>query len=68
MCQGKMKFCKIIREMSGNFTFQLDKTRIFGPYVSLLLNSTNFWLKYCQGNLNLCQGNVRKMSGNFGQS
>ena len=21
MCQGKMKFCKNVREMSGNFTF-----------------------------------------------
>ena len=24
MFQGKMKFCKNIREMSGNFTFQPD--------------------------------------------
>ena len=46
MCRGKMKFCKNVREMSGNFTFQLDEARIFGPNISLLLNSTNFRLKF----------------------
>ena len=36
MCQGKMKFCKNIREISGNFTFQPDEARMFGPrYVFL---------------------------------
>ena len=39
MCQGKMKFCKIVREMSGNFTFQPDEARIFGPDIFFLLNS-----------------------------
>ena len=66
MCRGKMKFCNNVRQMSGNFTLQLDEARIFGPDVSFLLNSSNFWLQYCLGNLNLCQGNVRKVSGNFG--
>ena len=39
MCQGKMKFCKNVREMSGNFTFQPDEPRIFGPDIFFLLNS-----------------------------
>ena len=39
MCQGKMKFCKSVREMSGNFTFQLDEAWMFGPDVFFLLNS-----------------------------
>ena len=39
MCQGRMKFCKNIREMSGNFTFEPDKVGMFGPDVSFLLNS-----------------------------
>ena len=50
---GKMKCCKNIREMSGNFTFQPDEAGMFGPIVSFLLNSSNFRLGYCQGNLNL---------------
>ena len=65
MSQGKMKFCKNVREMSGNFTFQPDEAGMFGPDVSFLLNPSNFRLQYCQGNLNLCQGNVRELSGNF---
>ena len=61
MCQGKMKFCKKnVREMSGNFTFQPDEARMFCPDVFFLLNSLNFRLQYCQGNLNLRQGKVRK--------
>ena len=39
MCQGKMKFCKNIREMSGNVTFQPNEAGMFGPDVSFLLNS-----------------------------
>ena len=39
MCKGRMKFCKNIREMSGNFTFEPDKVGMFGPDVSFLLNS-----------------------------
>ena len=39
MCQGKMKFCKNIREMSRNFTFHPDEAGMFGPDVSVLLNS-----------------------------
>ena len=39
MCQGKMKSCKNVREMSGNFTFQPDEAGMFGPDVSVLLNS-----------------------------
>ena len=39
MCQGKLKFGKNVREMSGNFTFQPDGARMFGPDVSFLLNS-----------------------------
>ena len=31
MCQGKMKFCKNVREMSGNFTFQSDEAGMFVP-------------------------------------
>ena len=60
MCQGKMKFCKNVRKMSENFTFQPDEARIFDPDVSSLLHSLNFLLQYCQGNLNLHQGNVRE--------
>ena len=33
MCQGKMKFCNNVREVSGNFTFQTDEARMFGPNV-----------------------------------
>ena len=44
MCQGKMKFCKNVREMSGNFTFQTDEVRIFGPIIFFLLNSKKFRL------------------------
>ena len=36
---GKMKFCKNVREMSGNFTFQPDEAGLLGPNVSFLLNS-----------------------------
>ena len=32
-----MKFCKNVREMSGNFTFQPDEAGMFGPDVSFLL-------------------------------
>ena len=38
MCQGKMKFCKNVREMSGNFTFQPDEARMFGTDMFFLLN------------------------------
>ena len=38
-CQGKMKFCKNVREMSGNFTFQPNEAGMFGPNVSFSLNS-----------------------------
>ena len=31
MCQGLMKFCKSVREISGNFTYQPDEARMFGP-------------------------------------
>ena len=34
-----MKFCKNIREMSGNITFQPDEAGMFGHNVSFLLNS-----------------------------
>ena len=33
-CPGKMKFCKKVREMSGNFTVQPDEAGMFGPDVS----------------------------------
>ena len=36
---GKTKFCKNVREMSVNFTFQSDKAGMFGSDVSFLLNS-----------------------------
>ena len=49
-----MKFCKNVREMSGNFTFQPDEAGMFGPNVFFF--PKNFWLQYCQGNLNLRQG------------
>ena len=39
ICQKRMKFCKNIREMSGNFTFQPDEIGIFGHDVAFLLNS-----------------------------
>ena len=39
MFLGKMKFCKNVRKMSGNFTSQLYEARIFGRSVSFLLNS-----------------------------
>ena len=39
VCQGKMKFCKKVREVSGNFTFQPDEARMFGPNAFFLLNS-----------------------------
>ena len=35
---GKIKFCKNIKEMSGNFTFQPDEARIFNPNVLFFLN------------------------------
>ena len=39
MCQGKMKFCKNVWEMSVNFTFQPDEARMFGTNIFFLLNS-----------------------------
>ena len=36
MFQGKMKFCKDVREMSRNVTFQHDQVRMFGPDVFFL--------------------------------
>ena len=39
MCQKRMKFCKNIREMSENSTFQPDEIWIFGHDVAFLLNS-----------------------------
>ena len=33
MCQGKMKVCKNVREMSGNFTFRPDEARMFGALI-----------------------------------
>ena len=60
MCQGKMKFAKNVWKMSGNFTFEPDEARIIGLNVAFLLNSSNFRLQYCQGNMNLRQGNARE--------
>ena len=31
LCQGKVKFCINLRDMSGNFTFQSNEARIFVP-------------------------------------
>ena len=42
MCQGKMKFCKNVREMSGNFTFQPDEAGMFGPGVFFLAKFIKF--------------------------
>ena len=39
MCKGKMKFCRNVNEMSGNFTFQPDEAGMFGPDIFFLLNS-----------------------------
>ena len=39
MCQGKMKFCKNVGEMSGNFTLQPDEAAMFGPDIFFLLNT-----------------------------
>ena len=58
MCQAKMKFCKNTREMLGYFTFPPDEAKMF---VFFMLNSLNFQLCYCQGNLNIsqrCQGTL----------
>ena len=38
MFQGKMKFCKTVREI-GNFTFQPDEAGMFGLDIFFLLNS-----------------------------
>ena len=55
-CQGNLLFFKVrelsgnsVAKMSGNFTFQSDKARIFGPDVSFLLNASNFRFQYCLG-------------------
>ena len=42
MRQGKMKFCKNVREMSGNFTFQPDETGLFGPDVFIFAKFIKF--------------------------
>ena len=39
ICQGKMKFCKIVRRMSENFTFLPDEAGMFRPDVSFFANS-----------------------------
>ena len=49
ICRGKMKFCKTVREMSGNFTNQPDEVRMScpGPSCSKLTTSlVNDWLKF----------------------
>ena len=38
-----MKFCKIVREISGNFTFQPDEAGI-GPFVFFLLSKKMYRL------------------------
>ena len=37
MGQGRMKFCKNIKEMSGNFTFQPDEAGMFGIFLAKLI-------------------------------
>ena len=59
-----MKFCKNVREMSGNFTFQLDETRMFDPRYIFLAKFIRFpalilsWkFEFMSGK---SQGNVRE--------
>ena len=41
MCQRKMKFCKNVKEMSGNFTFQPDKARMLNTDVFFWMFNTD---------------------------
>ena len=61
MLSGKHKILqKDVEEMSGNFTFQPDEARMFGPRCIYNAKFIKFVAPYCQGNLNLCQGHVRE--------
>ena len=60
MCQVEMKFCKNVREMSGNFTFQPDEAGIFGPDVSFFAKFIKFSAPILSGKFEF----VREMSGN----
>ena len=65
MCQGKMKFCKNVREMSGNFTFQPDEAGVFGPDVSFFAKFIKFSAPILSGKFEFvsrkCQGIVREV-------
>ena len=56
MCQGKMKFCKNVREMLGNFTFQPDEARMFGRCI--------FFVKFIKFSAPILSGKFEFLSGN----
>ena len=64
ICQGKMKCCKNVREMSENFAFRPDEARMFGPRYIFLAKFIKFpalilsWkFEFMSGK---SQGNVRE--------
>ena len=63
MCQRKMKFCKNVREKSGNFTLQPDEDRTFGSNVFFLAKFIKFAVPILSGKFEFTseksQGNVR---------
>ena len=63
MCQGKMKFCKNVREKSGNFTFQPDEDSMLSN-VFFLAKFIKFVVPILSGKFEFTseksQGNVRE--------
>ena len=64
ICQGKMKCCKNVREMSENFTFRPDEARMFGPryiflakFIKFLALILSWKFEFMSGK---SQGNVRE--------
>ena len=68
MFQGKKKFCKNVRKMSGNFTFQPDEAVMFGPDVSVLLNFIKFLAPVLSGKFEFMSGKCQGIVREFGQS
>ena len=61
---GKNEICKNVREKSGNFTFQPDEDRMFGPNVFFLAKFIKFAVPILSGKFEFTseksQGNVRE--------
>ena len=61
-----MKFCKNVREMSGNFTFQPDEAGMFCPNVSFFAKFIKFSAPILSGKFEFVSGKCQGIVRDFG--